>query len=194
MGISLESALSKVPAPPVEVRGDEWIAAHAKVVGYCEALRIHDRRLLDEVAVRVLDNAMRRFKREPDGNAVTIAAEELHRTLSEWYAAVLGSSDDMPDPFLSVRGRLALLIADVPGKWQDQFLKPPPWPEEFVRAMRDAYLRSGPDFQLSQMNPRPMDFGAITALTNLGNLPYFRIILIWLAFAALLVVLFQITH
>jgi hypothetical protein len=44
------------------------------------------------------------------------------------------------------------------------------------------------------MSPRPIDLGPITAPTNLGNFPYFRVLLLWLLFAALLVVLFQMTH
>ena len=39
-----------------------------------------------------------------------------------------------PNTLLSTRGRLALLLADMPGRWQDQFLRPGPWPEEFVNA------------------------------------------------------------
>ena len=106
----------------------------------------------------------------------------------------VGYTASQGDPLLSARGRLALLLADMPGRWQDQLLSPGPWPEEFLRAMRETYLHAGPDFQMSQMTPRPIDLGPITALTNLGNFPYFRVLLLWIAFAALLVVVFQMTH
>ena len=88
---------------------------------------------------------------------------------------------------LSTRGRLALLLADMPGKWQDQFLRPGPWPPEFVAAMRESFFRAGPDFQLSKMTPRPLDLGPITTLTNFGRLPYVRMALVWTVFALLLV-------
>lgn len=179
---------------PQAARQEEWLAARARVESYCAALHIGDKRIVGQITDRLLDAAMRRAEQEPGRAPATLAAEEFDRALTEWYGAVLGVPDDRADPFLGVRGRLALLLADVPGKWQEQFLKPAPWPEEFVRAMRDAYLRAGPEFQLSQMEPRPIDLGPIFALTKLGNIPYFRIILIWLAFAALLVMLFQITH
>ena len=91
---------------------------------------------------------------------------------------------------LSTRGRLALLLADMPGKWQEQFLRPGPWPQEFIGAMRETYFRAGPDFQLSKMAPRSLDLGPITALTNLGRLPYFKMTLVWTLFALLLVVVF----
>jgi hypothetical protein len=86
------------------------------------------------------------------------------------------------------------LLADMPGKWQDQFLRPGPWPEEFVSAMREGYLRAGPDFQLSKMTPRPFDLGPLTTLTNLGKLPYIRMVLIWTIFILVLVLVFKLTH
>ena len=36
--------------------------------------------------------------------------------------------------------------------------------------------------------------GPITALTNLGQLPYFKMTLVWMLFALLLVVVFILTH
>jgi hypothetical protein len=88
---------------------------------------------------------------------------------------------------------MALLLADMPGKWQEQFLRSGPWPEQFVKAMRDAYLRAGPDFQLAKMTPRPLDLGPITTLTNF-QLPYKKWALIWIAAALLLIVIFIKTH
>lgn len=99
-----------------------------------------------------------------------------------------------PTHMLSTRGRLALLLVDMPGKWQEQFLHPPPWPDEFIKAMRDAYLRAGPDFQLAKMAPRPLDLGPIATLTNLSLLPFRKMIFVWLTLALLFVVLFLVTH
>ena len=95
---------------------------------------------------------------------------------------------------LNTGGRLALLLTDMPGKWQDQFLSPGPWPKEFVDAMQVAYLRAGPDFQVSQMTPRPLDLGTIRTLTSSGNLPFKKIVAIWVAFLALLAAIFWLTR
>jgi len=90
--------------------------------------------------------------------------------------------------------RLALLLADMPGKWQDQFLRPGPWPEEFVSAMRKTYLQAGPDFQLSKMAPRPLHFGPMTTLTNFTRLPLNKMVAIWMIFGLILVLIFFLTH
>ncbi|HEX8296712.1 MAG TPA: hypothetical protein VF593_10450 [Chthoniobacteraceae bacterium] len=197
MDVSLESTLGSRTATPGYIAGrplEEWNAAYAKVESYFNALRVRNKLLLGQLVSRVLDRAIRRAAMDPNTPTMMLAGEEMDRLVTEWYAEVLEEPAEGANTHLPTRGRLALLIADMPGKWQDQFLRPGPWPEEFVRAMRESFLHAGPDFQLAQMSPRPIDLGAITTLANLGNLPYFRIIFIWLLFGLLLVVLFQATH
>jgi hypothetical protein len=60
--------------------------------------------------------------------------------------------------------------------------------------MQQAYLRAGPDFQLSQMAPRPLDLLPITTLSNLGKVPFEKMVIIWLAFLLVLSFLFWVTH
>jgi hypothetical protein len=173
---------------------EEWNAAYAKVENYFHALRIRNKALLGQLVLRVLERAMKRAPAEPGHSATHIAAEEMDRTVTEWFAAVLQAPPTNADQMLSTRGRLALLLADMPGKWQDQFLRPPPWPEEFVSAMRETFLRAGPDFQLSKMSARPFDLGPITTLTNLGRVPYLKMSLAWTVFVLFLVAVFYFTH
>jgi hypothetical protein len=173
---------------------EEWNAAYIKVENYFHALRVRNKVLLGQLVLRVLDRAMRRAPAEPDRSATQIAAEEMDHLVTEWFGEVLQSPPSKADQTLSTRGRLALLLADMPGKWQEQFLRPGPWPEEFTTAMREAFLRAGPDFQLSKMAPRPLDLGPIATLTTLGQMPYFRMILVWTLFAVLLIAVFWLTH
>jgi hypothetical protein len=60
--------------------------------------------------------------------------------------------------------------------------------------MRETFIRSGPDFQISQMTPRPLDLGPIATITNLARLPFRTMVLAWILFAVILVVIFQYTH
>jgi len=200
MDLPVESAITS-PGALTGVAGqlagrplEEWNAAYAKVENYFHALRIRNKALLGQLVLRVLERAMKRAPDEPDHSATHIAAEEMDRTVTEWFAAVLQAPPTNADQMLSTRGRLALLLADMPGKWQDQFLRPPPWPEEFVSAMRETYLRAGPDFQLSKMSARPFDLGPITTLTNLGRVPYLKMSLAWTLFVLFLVAVFYFTH
>jgi hypothetical protein len=62
---------------------------------------------------------------------------------------------------LAARGRLALLLAGMPDKWQGVFLTPAPWPPEFVDAMRRSYLAAGPRFAALTMVPKPLELNAL---------------------------------
>jgi len=172
---------------------EEWNAAYSKVESYFHALRVRNRVLLGQLVALVLERAMQRAARETERSATELALEEMDRLVNEWFAEVLQAPPAGAD-MLSTRGRLALLLADMPGKWQDQFLRPGPWPTEFALKMREMYLRAGPDFQLSKMTPRPLDLGPITTLTQLSHLPHFKIIASWVLFCLLLIVLFYLTH
>ena len=139
---------------------EEWNAAYVKVENYFHALRIRNKPLLGQLVLRVLERAQRRAPAELNRSATELAGEEMDRLVTSWFAEVLQASPAGTDQMLSTRGRLALLLADMPGKWQDQFLRPGPWPEEFVAAMRESFLRAGPDFQLSKMTPPAAGSGA----------------------------------
>ena len=186
----LPDAAGKLAGRPLE----DWNAAYVKVESYFHALRVRNKLLLGQLVQRVIDRAMNRAPAEPDRSATQLAAEEMDHLVTEWFGEVLQSPSAKADQTLSTRGRLALLLADMPGKWQEQFLRPGPWPEEFTTAMREAYLRAGPDFQLSKMTPRPLDLGPITTLTNFGRLPFVRIALAWTGYALLLIAIFWLTH
>jgi len=193
----MEPALKILPDVSGEIAGrslEEWNAAYVKVENYFHALRIRNKPLLGQLVLRVLERAQRRALEDPKRSATEIAAEEMDRIVTDWFGQVLQISPVGSEQTLSTRGRLALLLADMPGKWQDQFLRPGPWPQEFVESMRESFFRAGPDFQLSKMTPRPLDLGPITTLTNFGRLPYVRMALVWAGFALVLVVLFWLTH
>lgn len=178
-------------APPVV----EWGPAVEAVAAYLDALRVTDHAVRDRVTARVVEAVAERRIELDDALLATLAMHELDRLMTEWFAAVLDEPESVSDPAqLSARGRLALLLVDMPGRWQAQFLQPAPWPPEFVSAMREGFLHTRPDDHPGHMQPRPIDLGPIATLTRLGHLPYYRILLVWLGFAALLVVVFRLTH
>ncbi|MDE3099668.1 MAG: hypothetical protein KGJ88_09345 [Verrucomicrobiota bacterium] len=199
MDLSVEPTLKALMQPGASGRIagrplEDWNAAYAKVESYFNALRVRNKVLLGQLVLSVLERAVRRAPLAPDRSAAQLAAEEMERFVNEWFAEVLGKSTDHLERSVSTRGRLALLLADMPGKWQDQFLRPGPWPDEFVNAMRQTFLRAGPDFQLSQMTARPFDLGPIASLTKLDRMPYVRMAVIWTLFALILVAIFILTH
>lgn len=197
MGLSLESTLISESATPGRIAGhalEEWNSAYARAEAYFRALQVRNKLLCGHLVSRVIERAIQRALAEPDRTPLDLVAEEREKIVMEWFANVLEAAPAASGAQLNVRGRLALLLADMPGRWQDQFLRPAPWPEEFVQAMRTMYLRAGPDFQYATMSPRPIDLGPIATLTALGNVASFRMVVVWVAFAIALIALFQWTH
>jgi hypothetical protein len=184
------------PDAPGQIAGrplEEWNAAYLKVESYFHALRLRNNVLLGELVLSVLNRAMDRAPKEPEHSATEIAADEMDRLLAHWFRDVLKEPTGSAQ-ILSTRGRLALYLADMPTRWQAQFLRPGPWPEEFVKAMRTSYMDAGPDFQLARMSPRPLDLGPIGTLTNLARLPVWRMFTIWFLFALVLIAYFIHTY
>src|ERR1700722_10151283 len=138
MDLSLEPSLTSqsdgtdLPGRMAGRSLEEWNAAYAKVESYFHALRVRNKVLLGRLVIHVLKRAIRRAPAEPQRSATELAAEEMDHVVTDWFAQVLQEPPTGTDQMLSTRGRLALLLVDMPGKWQDQFLRPGPWPDAFV--------------------------------------------------------------
>lgn len=137
----------------------EWEEAYAAVEAYLQALRLRNRLLVAELVRGILWRASARRKVEPEKPARVLAMEEALTEIAEWTQDVL----DVPleNRRLAARGRLALLLAGMPDKWQGVFLTPAPWPPAFVEAMRKSYLAAGPRFAALTMVPKPLELNAL---------------------------------
>lgn len=137
----------------------EWEEAYAAVEAYLQALRLRNRLLVAELVRGILWRASARRLAEPEKPARLLAMEEALAEIAEWTQDVL----DVPleNRRLAARGRLALLLAGMPDKWQGVFLTPSPWPPAFVEAMKKSYLAAGPRFAALTMVPKPLELNAI---------------------------------
>ncbi|MES2922151.1 MAG: hypothetical protein V4819_11425 [Verrucomicrobiota bacterium] len=126
---------------------------------YLQALRLRNRLLVAELVRGILWRASARRVEETDKAPRFLAMEEALSEVAEWTQDVL----DVPleNRRLAARGRLALLLTDMPGRWQGVFLTPAPWPPEFVEAMKKSYLAAGPRFAALTMIPKPLELNAI---------------------------------
>ena len=136
----------------------EWEEAYAAVEAYLQALRLRNRLLVAELVRGILWRASARRMDEPQKPARVLAMEEALAEVADWTQDVL--EVPLENRRLAARGRLALLLAGMPDKWQGVFLTPPPWPDAFVEAMRKSYLAAGPRFAALTMVPKPLELNA----------------------------------
>jgi hypothetical protein len=145
--------------PLTEIELDEWEEAYAAVEAYLQALRIRNRLLAAELVRGILWRASARRVKEPEKTARYLAMEEALSEIAEWTQDVL--DEPLENRRLAARGRLALLLAGMPGRWQGVFLTPAPWPPAFVESMRKSYLAAGPQFAELTMIPQPLELNAL---------------------------------
>lgn len=156
MGVSSHPLNGLNPLSPEELA--EWEEAYAAVEAYLLALRLKNRLLVAELVRRILWRASERRSKSPDSPARLLAVEEALTEVAEWTQDVLNVP--LENRRVAARGRLAMLLTDIPDRWQHVFLTPAPWPEDFVKAMNNAYLAAGPQFQQLTMTPRPLELNA----------------------------------
>jgi len=156
MGVSDHSLTGFRPQSEEELL--DWEEAFIAVECYLGALQVRNRLLVAEMVRDILRRAVARRREEPDRPARVLAIEEAMAEISRWTQELL--AEPLERKRLAARGRLALLLADMPGKWQSIFLTPPPWPKPFVDAMRTSYLAAGPQFAALTMKPRPLELNA----------------------------------
>src|SRR6476620_5958086 len=130
--------------PLSEVELVEWEEAYVAVEAYLGALRIRNRLLVAELVRGILWRASERRADNPTSPARTLAMEEALKEIAAWTKQVL--AEPLEHGRMAARGRLALLLTDMPGQYQSVFLTPDPWPPAFVEAMRKSYLTAGPQF------------------------------------------------
>jgi hypothetical protein len=206
MSKDLSSALSAAPSPSSTERpgaaddpaGPAWDEAFLRVESYLRAHQIESRLVLNRLAIEII-HAARAATSSANADPVGLAMREAERRTAAWFARVLGDAADPDDERLGTRGRIALVIADVPARWPQHFLAATPPPPELVEAMRAAYLEAGPELELTRMVPRPLDFGPIAnvadeAWKTFARWPILRALVGWALFVGLLAVIWYRTH
>ena len=143
----------------------DWTEAYVRVENYYCSLRIRNKLLLSQLVAATLKKAAEELGARPNASPVGLAMEAANESVEEWFHAVLKAAGiDARD--VRTKGRLALFLADLPARWQNEFLHDGPWPAAFLEAMKAVYLRAGPDFHKGRMVPREIDLGPVSAVAG----------------------------
>jgi hypothetical protein len=145
------------PAAPPDAAWDE---AFLRVESYLRAHHIESRQQLNRLATEIIAEARAAADKNPAPTEapVTAALRVTHARIGAWFARA-GLGADWSSERERARGRLALLLADVPGRWPAWFLHAVPPPPELARALASGRLQPGPGLRRSNMPPAPLEFG-----------------------------------
>lgn len=152
------SSVITSPAPALPPADPAWDEAFLRVESYLHAHHLESRMLLNALATEIIGEARERVRVNPAETPVGAALQVTRRRIGAWFASA-GHAEDWADERVRVRGRLALVLADVPGHWAQWFLSPAPVPPALASALASGVLQAGPELRFSNMPPAPLEFG-----------------------------------
>jgi hypothetical protein len=150
-----EQAPAAASAADVPINA-EWDEAFLRVESYLRAHRIESRILLNQLATEIIGSARKLAADHPKEPPVTLAMQVAHGRIGEWVCQNIGGGDWM-DARFRARGRLALLLAGVPGRCPERFLRDE-LPDDLRSPLTSAELEPGPEVRLSRMPSNRLEF------------------------------------
>lgn len=197
MDLLLETIESFVP---VWGSPEEWNSAYEKLESYLRAHEIDSRLHRAHLITTILRRVSRRWENQtPPAPIPTLVIEETNRLLNEWFSRIMELPEENRSGFTATDGRVALFLCDGPLRWPYAFLESRKIPEKFKNAMSTSLMRAGPELQISNMVPRPIDLGLIPELADdtmdaLNRMPLIKALIGWLIFLTILTYLFWMTR
>jgi hypothetical protein len=146
---------------PSSLRADvAWDEAFLRVEGYLRSYGLESHVVLNQITYSIIAEAQACAHDANAPDPVALAMEVTHSRIGAWFARS-GHPIDWSDGRSRAQSRLALIIADAPGRWANSFLSQDPLPEELVAAMASFQMLPAPDIRQSGMAPEPLEFGLL---------------------------------
>jgi hypothetical protein len=154
------ATISAGPPAPAEPNDAAWDEAFLRVESYLRAHHIEGRVQLNRLATEIIAEARAAAEKNPAAAEAPVGAalRVTHARIGAWLARA-GLAADWSSDRARARGRLALLLADLPGRWPAWFLHDAPPPPELAAALASGRLQPGPGVRRSNMPPAPLEFG-----------------------------------
>ena len=176
----------------------EWDCAYRRTESYLSALQIRNKLLVSRLVNWVLERTAVSCSENPDLSPEVEACRIVDRMVDKWFEKSIGniaSDQELPPPEV----RLALLSSDHPREWQRYFLQDSELPAEVLAHLQQSVIDAGPEFQPTNMLPRPVEYGAFnqmaeTALVGLDRRPTLRLALVWVSAILFFGTLFFVTR
>jgi hypothetical protein len=147
-----------VPTATAGQADPAWEEAFLRVENYLRAHHLASRVLLNHLTTEIIGEARRRVASDPASPPVAAALQVTHARIGAWFART-GHTGNWSNERVRAGARLALVLADVPGRWAQSFLSAAPVPPELARALASGVLESGPEMHASKMSAAPLEFG-----------------------------------
>jgi hypothetical protein len=152
------STTVSLPAIPLTPTDRAWDEAFLRVESYLHAHRVESRVQLNELVTEIIVEARTLESASPGDDPVAYAMQATHARIAAWFARA-GTGSDWANEGDRAHGRLALVIADLPGRWANCFLSAESVPPALAAAMASFQFQPGPELRFSNMPTAPLEFG-----------------------------------
>lgn len=159
------AAIAPVPTLAAVPATADWDEAFARVESYLRAYQIESRVLLNRLTTEMIAAARALAVEHPQEAPVTLAIQVAHARMGEWLVYALGEGDWTDERFRA-RGRLALLLAEIPQKAPDRFLALEELPAATREQLATASLSVAPDLRLTSMPSASLEFPLTDAVAE----------------------------
>jgi len=147
-----------LPAGSSVVVDPAWDEAFSRVESYLRAHHLESRVLLNQLATDIIAEAQAQVLAQPGLEPVFAAWQVTNVRIGAWFEH-MGLAGNWADERVRAGGRLALVLANLPGRWPNHFLSLGPAPPELLAALASNVLRAGPQLNFRNMAPAPLEFG-----------------------------------
>jgi hypothetical protein len=154
-GPGITNLRPSTPSSPADLAWDE---AFLRVESYLRAHHLESRVRLNQLATEIIAEARARAVAHPAAEPVALAMQVTHAFIGAWFARA-GNESGWATDRDRTHGRLALVIANLPGRWSNCFLSTESVPPELTAAMAAFQFQPGPELRFSNMPPAPLEFG-----------------------------------
>lgn len=146
--------------PTLPAADPAWDEAFLRVESYLRAYGLESRVLLNQATAAIIEEARTKAAAGQHDDPVTLAMEVTQDRIGAWIAQS-GQPIDWTNERIRAQARLALIIADLPGRWPNQFLSSDPFPPELAAAITSSQILPAPGMKVSNMAPEPLEFGLL---------------------------------
>ncbi|ACB74544.1 hypothetical protein [Opitutus terrae] len=142
------------PVVPVDKAWDE---AFLRVESYLRAHHLESRVLLSRLTGEIIQAARELATQLPAEPPVTVALRVAHARIGEWLQTLLHDGNWADERFRA-RGRLALLMSELPQHCPERFLAAEPPPAPIAQRLASASLLPAPELRPTPMPPAMLEF------------------------------------
>jgi hypothetical protein len=137
-----------------------WDEAFLRVESYLRAHGLESRVRLNQITSEVIQEARARWFDDEQVAPVLIAMQLTRERIDAWLVKIDLATEPNREKS-AADARVALILADLPGRWSDCLLNAGVLPEEFTARLNSTRVLPTPELRVSNMPPAPLEFGSV---------------------------------